>query len=173
MRSYSSITLGRKGEHPLILKDLSRGKSIAGSGAAAVFDVSNETGLRNARNVAARNGELEGDNRITDLELEAARISHWTALQKGKTCGKKGEFLSIQYKTIDTLQHLCFDIVIYHVSGGQLASACHCSNSCRPPFQDSKISVILHINSDEFARFLLLCINQQGNPTPKEKPFSV
>jgi hypothetical protein len=57
MRSYSSITLGRKGEHPLVLKDLSRGKSIAGSGPVVVFDVSNETGLRNARNVAASNGE--------------------------------------------------------------------------------------------------------------------
>ncbi|NIO21964.1 MAG: hypothetical protein GTN76_14850 [Candidatus Aenigmarchaeota archaeon] len=57
MRSYSHITLGRKGEHPLVLKDLSRGKSIEGSGPAVVFDVSNETGLPNARNVAASNGE--------------------------------------------------------------------------------------------------------------------
>ena len=57
MRSYSSITLGRKGEHPLVLKDLSRGKSIARNGAAAVVDVSNETGFRNARNVAASIGE--------------------------------------------------------------------------------------------------------------------
>jgi hypothetical protein len=59
MRSYSHITLGRKGEHPLVLKDLSRGKNIVGSGAAAVFDVSNETGLRNARNVATSNGESD------------------------------------------------------------------------------------------------------------------
>ena len=56
MLSYSYITFERKGEHPLALKDLSRGKSIAGSGVATGFDVSNETGLRNGRNGTARNG---------------------------------------------------------------------------------------------------------------------